>query len=340
MLPIMRICQRILALLVVVLLCVGCSSVPSMSYNPWEVISLPTDAKLFDIAFTDDPKHGFIVGNKATLLETKDAGETWNPIALQVGDENYRFNAVDFDGNEGWIAAEPSVLLHTTDEGKTWTSIPLSDKLPGNPVNIEAFGDNKAEMATDVGAIYRTTDAGKNWKAQVAESVGVVRNIERSKDGRYIAVSGKGNFYSTWAPGQNAWVQHNRNSSRKVENMGFAQNGQMWMLARGGQVQFSEPNNLEEWQEAQYPELSTSWGLLDLAYRTPSDVWLSGGSANLLHSTDGGETWEKDRDVENVATNFYKIVFLSPEKGFIIGDRGFLLKYQPDIAPPIESSEA
>ena len=334
----MKIGQRILVLLVIVLACVGCSSVPSMSYNPWEVISLPTDAKLFDIAFTGNPKHGFIVGNKSTLLETTDGGETWNPLALKVGEENYRFNAIDFAGDEGWIAAEPSVLLHTNDEGKTWTSIPLSEKLPGNPVNIVALGENSAEMATDVGAIYQTTNGGKNWKAQVAQAVGVVRNIERSEDGKYIAVSGKGNFYSTWEPGQNAWVQHNRNSSRKVENMGFAQDGQMWMLARGGQVQFSEPNNLEEWQEAQYPELSTSWGLLDLAYRTPSEIWVSGGSANLLYSGDGGKNWEKDRDVEDTATNLYKIVFLSPEKGFVIGDRGFLLKYQPDIAPSTTDS--
>ncbi len=339
MLPIMRICQRILTLLVVVFACVSCSSVPSMSYNPWEVISLPTDAKLFDIAFTGNPKHGFIVGNQATLLETKDAGETWNPIALQVGEENYRFNGIDFNESEGWIAAEPSILLHTKDEGKTWLSIPLSEKLPGNPVKIVALGEDKAEMATDVGAIYITQDGGKNWKAQVEQSVGVVRNIERSKDGKYIAVSGKGNFYSTWEPGQNAWVQHNRNSSRKVENMGFAQNGQIWMLARGGQLQFSEANNLEEWFEPQYPELSTSWGLLDLAYRNPSDMWVSGGSANLLHSSDGGQTWEKDRDVEDTATNFYKIVFLSSDKGFVIGDRGFLLKYQPGIAPSTESSE-
>jgi len=334
----MRIARRIFALLVVVLMCVGCSDVPSMSYNPWEVISLPTDAKLFDIAFTDDSNHGFIVGGKATLLETKDAGETWNSIDLEFGEGNYRFNAIDFAGNEGWIAAEPSVLLHTKDEGKTWSSIPLSDKLPGNPVNIVALGEDSAEMATDVGAIYKTTDGGKNWKAQVAQAVGVVRNIERSEDGNYIAVSAKGNFYSTWEPGQNAWIQHNRNSSRKVENMGFAQNGQMWMLARGGQVQFSEPNTTEEWQEPQYPELSTSWGLLDLAYRTPSEVWVSGGSANLLRSTDGGQTWEKDRDVEDTATNLYKILFLSPEKGFIIGDRGFLLKYQPDIVPSTELS--
>ncbi|MCX7596109.1 MAG: YCF48-related protein, partial [Fischerella sp.] len=159
-----------------------------------------------------------------------------------------------------------------------------------------------------------------------------------SHDGKYVAVSAKGNFYSTWEPGQNAWVPHNRNSSRRVENMGFADNGQLWMLARGGQVQFSEPAKPEEWQEAQYPELAASWGLLDLAYRTPEEIWVSGGSGNLLRSPDGGKTWEKDRDVEEVPANFYKIVFFSPEQGFVIGDRGYLLKYQPNIAAASQSN--
>jgi photosystem II stability/assembly factor-like uncharacterized protein len=116
--------------------------------------------------------------------------------------------------------------------------------------------------------------------------------------------------------------------------MGFTSDGQMWMLARGGQVQYTNPEKPEEWLEAQYPELATSWGLLDLAYRTPDEVWVAGGSGNLLRSADGGKTWEKDRDVEEIPANLFKIVFLSPEKGFIIGDRGgYLLKYQPNIAP-------
>ncbi len=169
-------------------------------------------------------------------------------------------------------------------------------------------------------------------------AVGVVRNLERSADGKYIAVSAKGSFYSTWEPGQDAWVPHNRNNSRRLENMGFTENGQLWLLARGGQVQFSDPTKPEEWQEAKYPELSTSWGLLDLAYRTPDEIWVGGGSGNLLRSGDGGKTWEKDREVEEVAANLYKIVFLEPERGFIIGDRGVLLKYLPN--PEITSQEA
>ncbi len=328
-----KIWQKIFALFVVFLMCVGCSKLPSTSYNPWEIISIPTDAKLLDIAFTNNPQHGYLVGSKATVLETNDSGETWQPTNLQLDSDKYRFSSISFKDKEGWIVGEPSVLLHTTDEGRTWSQIPLNEKLPGSPVSIIALEKSKAEMATDVGAIYETTDGGKNWKAQVQEAVGVVRNIERSETGRYVAVSAKGNFYSTWEPGQNAWAPHNRNSSRRVENMGFTKDGQMWMIARGGQVQFNQQANPEEWEKAQYPELSTSWGLLDLAYRTPEEVWISGGSGNLLRSADGGKTWEKDRDVEGVPANLYKIVFFSPKQGFVISDRGILLKYQPSIAP-------
>ncbi|MEH2434542.1 MAG: photosynthesis system II assembly factor Ycf48 [Nostoc sp.] len=330
--------QRIATLLIVVLMCIGCSKIPSVSYNPWKVISVPTDSNLLDIAFTNNPEHGYLVGSNATLLETNDGGNTWKPITLQLDEQKYRFDSVSFAGKEGWIAGEPGLLLHTTDEGASWSRIPLSEKLPGSPIAVKALADNTAEMATDVGAIYKTTDGGKNWKAQVESAVGVVRNLERSPDGKYVAVSAKGSFYSTWEPGQDAWVPHNRNSSRRVENMGFADNGQLWLLARGGQIQFSDPTKPEEWQKAKYPELSTSWGLLDLAYRTPDEIWIGGGSGNLLRSPDGGKTWEKDREVEEVAANLYKIVFLEPERGFIIGDRGVLLKYLPN--PETTSPEA
>ncbi|NER31321.1 MAG: photosynthesis system II assembly factor Ycf48 [Symploca sp. SIO1C4] len=329
----MRRLKQIVILLAVTLFCASCSYVDSIDYNPWQIINLPTDSTLRDIGFTSDASHGWAVGSKSTILETTDGGNNWQEKKLELGDLSYRFTSVNFAGEEGWIAGAPSILLHTTDGGTSWSRIPLSEKLPGSPNTIVALGPQAAEMTTTVGAIYQTENAGQSWKAMVEQAVGVVRNISRSDDGKYVAVSARGNFYSTWEPGESAWLQHNRNSSKRLQNMGFTEDGRLWTLARGGLVQFSTPEDVEVWEEPIYPEQSTSWGLLDLAYRTPEELWVAGGSANLFCSFDGGKTWQKDREVENVPSNLYKIVFLTPEQGFIIGQRGVLLKYEQSTQP-------
>ena len=323
--------RQIIILLVVVLLCSSCTRafLANTDIHPWQVVALPTKETLSDVAFTDDPNHGWLVGKNQTLLETTDSGTTWEQRSLELGEElTYSFNSVSFAGDEGWITGEPSILLHTTDAGKSWSRVPLSEKLPGSPYAIIALGPKSAEITTDIGAIYRTKDGGKTWQAMVQEAVGVLRNVSRSADGKYVAVSSRGSFYSTWEPGQESWQPHNRNSSRRLQNMGFSKDGRLWLLARGGTVQFSQPNSFEEWDDAIAPEFASSWGLLDLAYRTPEELWVAGGSGNLLVSFDGGQTWRKDKAVENVPSNFYKILFVTSERGFILGQDGTLLKYQ------------
>lgn len=307
--------------------CGGTAFLPNLEANPWEVVSVETDATFSDIAFTDDPSHGWLVGSRTTLLETTDGGQTWNPHPLNLGDQRYTFTSVSFKGQVGWVAGQPNILLRTQDGGATWENVALSDKLPGTPFIITALGPSEAELATNVGAIYRTKDGGQNWKALVLGAVGVVRNMIRNGDGSYAAVSSRGNFYSTWTPGELEWQPHNRQNSRRLQNIGFVPNGGLWLIARGGQLQFSPSGQEDDWRDPVAPEFATSWGLLDLAYRTDDELWVSGGSGNLLASFDGGATWQKDKEIENVPTNLYRIVFPTPQQGFVLGQRGYLLRY-------------
>jgi photosystem II stability/assembly factor-like uncharacterized protein len=323
--------QKWVLLVVAVVACSGCTNtyLPSLSASPWQVVHLPVEVTPLDVAFTSDPKHGWISANQSTLLETTDGGMSWEVRPLDFGGQLYNFTSVSFSGNEGWVVGQPNILLHTNDGGTSWEEVALSDKLPGSPYTIVALGPQSAEMTTDVGAIYQTSDSGMTWKAMVQEAIGVLRNIARSPDGSYVSVSARGNFYSVWSPGMESWEPHNRNSSRRLQNMGFTHDGRLWLLARGGIVQFSESlDNQEEWEDAVSPEFATSWGLLDLAYRTDDEIWVAGGSGNLLRSVDGGKTWEKDRSVESTPSNFYRIVFIGEDAGFVLGQRGVILRYQ------------
>ncbi|OEL36667.1 Photosystem II stability/assembly factor HCF136, chloroplastic [Dichanthelium oligosanthes] len=313
--------------------------------SEWERVFLPIDpgVVLLDIAFVpDDPSHGFLLGTRQTILETKDGGNTWFPRSIPSAEDedfNYRFNSVSFKGKEGWIIGKPAILLHTSDAGESWERIPLSAQLPGNMVYIKATGEQSAEMVTDEGAIYVTSNRGYNWKAAVQETVsatlnrtvssgisgasyytGTFNTVNRSPDGRYVAVSSRGNFYLTWEPGQVRAV------ARRIQNMGWRADGGLWLLVRGGGLFLSKGTGItEDFEEVQVQ--SRGFGILDVGYRSQDEAWAAGGSGVLLKTTNGGKSWVRDKAADNIAANLYSVKFLDDSRGFVLGNDGVLLRY-------------
>ncbi|CAI9768448.1 unnamed protein product [Fraxinus pennsylvanica] len=307
--------------------------------SEWERVFLPIDpgVVLLDISFVpDDPKHGFLLGTRQTILETKDGGNTWVPRSIASAEEedfNYRFNSISFKGKEGWIVGKPAILLYTSDAGETWQRIPLSSQLPGDMVYIKATGENSAEMVTDEGAIYITSNKGYNWKAAVQETVsatlnrtvssgisgasyytGTFNTVNRSPEGNYVAVSSRGNFYLTWEPGQAYWQPHNRAVARRIQNMGWRADGGLWLLVRGGGLYLSKGIGItEEFEEI--PVQSRGFGILDVGYRSQEEAWAAGGSGILLKTKNSGKTWIRDKAADNIAANLYSVKFINDKQG-------------------------
>jgi len=327
----------------------------------WAPVELPiaTDAPiLFDIDFDPaNPSNGFIVGNKGTFLLTKDGGKSWfaKSFANLDPDEdiNYRFTKMSFLDNEGWIIGKPAILLHTKDSGVSWERVPLSPKLPGDPFGIVALGPGKAEMSTSAGAIYTTTNAGRNWKAEVRETIdatlnrvsssgvqgasyfaGSVNSILRGSDGAYLAISSRGNFYLTFNPGDEYWIPHNRQTSRRITAMGFVKENfgdGLWMSTAGGELSKSATNLDAQVINIPFDKLqikSGGYGLLDVAFVPgTSKAWAVGGGGTIFGSTDNGATWQKDKSADDLPTNLYKIKFFG-NTGYILGSNGVLLRLE------------
>ncbi|KAG4979382.1 hypothetical protein JHK85_033340 [Glycine max] len=267
--------------------------------SEWERVYLPIDpgVVLLDIAFVpDDPNHGFLLGTRQTILETKDGGNTWAPRSIPSAEDedfNYRFNSISFKGKEGWIVGKPSILLYTSDAGDSWERIPLSAELPGDMVYIKATGEKSAEMVTDEGAIYVTANRGYNWRAAVQETVSATLN---------------------------------RAVARRIQNMGWRADGGLWLLVRGGGLYLSKGKGLtEEFEEV--PVQSRGFGILDVGYRSTDEAWAAGGSGILLRTTNGGKSWIRDKAADNIAANLYSVKFIDEKKGFVLGNDGVLLRY-------------
>jgi len=325
----------------------------------WSQVQLPTTETLFDISFDKDkPDHGWIVGGKSTFLETFDGGNTWTTRTFTSLDEdediNYRFTVTDLSANEGWIIGKPAIMLHTRDGGKQFERIPLSPKLPGEPVFIESTGSGLAEMITSQGAVYTSSNGGLNWKAQVKETIdatlnrvsssgtsgasffsGKITNQVRDVNGNYLAIGSRGNLFLTWQPGADYWVPHNRGSSRRIQNMGFigndVKNG-LWMTLNGGALLTTKENpdltqiDLETLFEPTKIN-SGGYGIIDVTWRTPQDVWAVGGSGIIFQSQDGGKTFKFNDDAKDIPGNLYRIKFFGENKGWALGSNGVLLRY-------------
>lgn len=339
---------------------------PSMAHAAaptWVQYDLNTGETLYDIDFDEkDPNHGFIVGARALFYETKDGGNRWVSRSfanLGKGEDiSYRFQTVSVNGDEVWIVGKPPLLLHSKDGGKSWKKVPVSRKLPGEPKVIVSLGPGKAEMATNSGAIYVTENDGKNWSSQVSETIdatlnrvsasgvsggsyftGSVKSIKRDASGRYLAVAQRGNFYLSFAPGDERWLPHNRISARRIQGMGFrdAADGEKqdgaWMSLNGGVLTTCEKEGFMD-LGSDTKELfqvskirSGGIGIIDIGFRTPSEAYATGGSGVIYQTKDGGKTWSFDPSAKDLPCNLYNVKFFQNGKvGYMVGSAGILLR--------------
>jgi photosystem II stability/assembly factor-like uncharacterized protein len=329
--------QPLLTLALTLVLALGLSGcvttgLPMAAASPWQEVPLDTRSNPLDLAFTN-PDHGFLVGSNRLIMETDDGGASWEARALDLPEEeNFRLISVDFNGSEGWIVGQPGLLLHSNDAGKTWSRLLLDTKLPGEPYLVTALGPKSAELATNVGAVYRTADAGSSWQALVGDAAGAIRDLRRSPDGEYVSVSSLGNFFATWEPGQSAWQVHQRVSSQRLQSMGFQPDGHLWMVARGAQLRFdgdlaaAEATESGDWSKPVIP-ITNGYGYLDMAWDPQGAIWTGGGNGTLLVSKDGTGNWQKDPVGSKQPTNFSRILFPPDGKGFVLGERGVLLRW-------------
>ena len=144
-------------------------------------------------------------------------------------------------------------------------------------------------------------------------------------------MSSRGNFYLTYKPGDEFWIPHNRETSRRITSMGFVKDKMsegLWMSTAGGEISKTQGDVDTQLINIPFDRMqikSGGYGILDVVFLQDGTAWAVGGGGTIFSSKDNGATWQKDKSADNLPTNLYKIKFFGDNKGYVLGSSGVLL---------------
>lgn len=280
------------------LLLAGCGQ--SGSEDPWEIIDLGTDAEFRDIFFLDS-LNGWMVGGVGVsvpggiVARTTDGGQTWK-YKTGVIPKRYRTTSIDMnavyftDLQNGVIAAEAGTILHTEDGGETWKKVPPTGPVYARNHDI-AFVDASNGWIIGREGVRRTEDGGATW-VRIDEEGKLVGNAIQFLDlergwvvGKFGAVYRTEDGGVTWETVQAAGDLEGLSGDDKPNflSLHFVDDNHGWIAG----------------YRSEFPELEQYY------------------YAVMLHTSDGGQTW--DKQMEGVQVRLRAVRFADSQRGWAVG---------------------
>ncbi len=255
----------------------------------------------------------------AYLQRTTDRGATWITITLPVREAR----DVDFvNANNGWLVAQATEVISpcteydeqiyfTTDGGYTWTpqiTAPAAWRCQGTRLERVSFADalHGWVLGRTAGKrlLLRTTDGGATWTVA--------------------------NWYD-WA-GECQWY-YNWDISFADANHGWAIDGGstpfpicLWFSSGILRTTDGGPNlRAIRWGEDNHEIYQ------GIDFLNSQEGWVVGNGGLILHTTDGGDTWEKMN--HPLGLDFYAVDAAAPGLAWIVGAGGIIVHYSATEPP-------
>lgn len=294
--PVEWLARAVAILMVLAGLIAICS--PAFAEGIWEVMQEPE----FKISFTGvrffDANHGVAWGNQGHTVRTSNGGEDW--VLKQIGAHSGA-RATYFTGKgQGWVicrgAQDEHTVYHTADGGRNWEEwqaifAGIEEYELLLPTNVYFLDENLGWLILDTGGLdmklLHTSDGGEHWELQL--------DVQKELDSK-PALSPSAHLQGVhFLDDRNGWVV-----------------GSMWERGEIFGFVFRTRDGGQSWTVSTFSGEFVRMMMVDYVYfRSPDVGWLSmtgdvglEGKA-LMHTTDGGETWEKQMDMSVAAIYFH-----------------------------------
>jgi photosystem II stability/assembly factor-like uncharacterized protein len=294
----------------------------------WKPLLSGAPANINFIHFMDW-NHGWMLGetnsqgdgSETILFMTTNGGKVWNKKPMP------NLLSLHFiDPKNGWAVGKNATLLKTNDGGIQWTKVDSMEKLIGLPVESTSYnygfrdiqfidalhgwliGNFYGRAQDNIGGIFMTTDGGTTWQ-RVPITIQTQYTSGRFTPGQFHSIKfsdvntgtvtgemkdGEGRFFFALhtRDGGKTWEQF-RTPSRATHSTQFLDLANGWMAAFAPREGAAEA----------------------VVYDT-----------TLMRTDNGGMSWRNDFVAKG--RRIRSVFFLSPSKGWAVGDRGMILRYE------------
>lgn len=184
----------------------------------------------------------WFVGGDGVLLETTDAGHSWEREELP-GEINLQATAASPDGVRVVVGNQAEVFVGQLGQDG-WKRYQLPQPDYASKLNQVRFIDGHFWVVGEMGGIYQLSPDGLTWKEYGLNKDLSVTNIAGAADGSLWLTAEYGNLFRSQDHG-GTWTQINL-SSETLRSIAFHEQ-QAVVVGNGGQVFYSQDNG-EHWQ--------------------------------------------------------------------------------------------
>lgn len=314
---------------------------PAPLQRGWEFQQCQTIEGLTSVGFTSITA-GSAVGINATIINTDDAGETWNPQTCSVS-TNF-FDISMNDSNTGMIVGQEGTILRTNNGGTTWNTVQtgwMTTYLGAHMVS------NTVGFAVGVNTIFQplVTWTTNGWSSinnvafylihQSSSHEGTLHDVHfLDITTGFIAASvwtSEGAIARTTNGGWNWETIYWTN--RALYGIDFPSDTVGYAVGLNGII-IKTIDSGATWNVI---ESGVSDTLFDVSFVTNTVGTIVGENGLILRTEDGGTTWI----IQDSGTTYdlFAVQFITSNIGFAVGEHGTVLHtttggYQEDTTPP------
>lgn len=287
----------------------------------WSTVLSGSNFPLYDIDFIDS-QQGWACGYRS-ILKTQNGGTVWQNALLP---EDISLYSIDFlDANTGWVTSASGKIFATSNGGQNWQ---LQQIMPSAGVNVFALSSTHVWVCCENGEIWHTANSGQTWENQPTNNTQTLQKIY-FKNPLLGWASGAGGTLLKTTDGGQTWTKISINSPQKLVGLQFFNEQEGW-IASSDNLLMKTTNGGQTWTQVVYsPVIGSNYNFCDLQFFDQLTGFVTDYNGYILKTVDGGQTWSKHYTGTGNATPIYTASFTDDKTGWIAGENGAILKYQP-----------